>query len=209
MTPTADLGSISSSRCQITRSRRAVAQTGANWFCFWTRYRRSHVASRGAALPQAGFARPLAADVTPTWWSQTGSNRRPPACKAGALPTELWPPPVRRRRSVSANLVGLGRFELPTSRLSSARSNQLSYKPKEKVLRTGHPPSRRPRPHLQSLQTRTATRRRRGGTGSSKKKEKRRRRRPAYGHDRSKPACPMCPKRSDRTRGCGFIRDHP
>ncbi len=29
---------------------------------------------------------------TKTWWSQTGSNRRPPACKAGALPTELWPP---------------------------------------------------------------------------------------------------------------------
>jgi hypothetical protein len=29
------------------------------------------------------------------WWSQTGSNRRPPACKAGALPTELWPPPHR------------------------------------------------------------------------------------------------------------------
>ena len=26
-------------------------------------------------------------------------------------------------------MVGLGRFELPTSRLSSARSNQLSYKP--------------------------------------------------------------------------------
>ena len=24
-------------------------------------------------------------------WSQTGSNRRPPACKAGALPAELWP----------------------------------------------------------------------------------------------------------------------
>jgi hypothetical protein len=31
---------------------------------------------------------------------------------------------LRERR-----LVGLGRFELPTSRLSSARSNQLSYKP--------------------------------------------------------------------------------
>ena len=26
-------------------------------------------------------------------------------------------------------MVGLGRFELPTSRLSSARSNQLSYRP--------------------------------------------------------------------------------
>src|SRR5580704_16028093 len=25
------------------------------------------------------------------WWSQTGSNRRPHACKACALPTELWP----------------------------------------------------------------------------------------------------------------------
>src|SRR5207248_65550 len=24
-------------------------------------------------------------------WSQPGSNRRPPACHAGALPAELWP----------------------------------------------------------------------------------------------------------------------
>jgi hypothetical protein len=81
------------------------------------------------------------------WWSQTESNRRPPACKAGALPTELWPrwygpPPLTLRRDSlrkaracraaapkERRLVGLGRFELPTSRLSSARSNQLSYKP--------------------------------------------------------------------------------
>ena len=35
---------------------------------------------------------------------------------------------LRERR-----LVGLGRFELPTSRLSSARSNQLSYKPEPGV----------------------------------------------------------------------------
>ncbi len=30
----------------------------------------------------------------PGWlilWSQPGSNRRPPPCKGGALPTELWP----------------------------------------------------------------------------------------------------------------------
>jgi hypothetical protein len=27
----------------------------------------------------------------PDWWSQSGSNRRPQACKASALPTELWP----------------------------------------------------------------------------------------------------------------------
>ena len=54
------------------------------------------------------------------WWSRTGSNRRPPACKAGALPAELRP---------LIRMVGLGRLELPTSRLSSARSNQLSYRP--------------------------------------------------------------------------------
>ena len=77
------------------------------------------------------------------WWSQTGSNRRPQACKASALPTELWPRcptawfagllEVRRTFFSHAfprgKMVGLGRLELPTSRLSSARSNQLSYRP--------------------------------------------------------------------------------
>jgi hypothetical protein len=29
--------------------------------------------------------------ICQNWWSQSGSNRRPPACKAGALPAELWP----------------------------------------------------------------------------------------------------------------------
>jgi hypothetical protein len=33
------------------------------------------------------------------WWSQTGSNRRPHACKARALPAELWPHFLRRRPS--------------------------------------------------------------------------------------------------------------
>jgi hypothetical protein len=36
------------------------------------------------------------------WWSQTESNRRPPACKAGALPTELWPL-SRSQQSVIGN----------------------------------------------------------------------------------------------------------
>jgi hypothetical protein len=31
------------------------------------------------------------------WWSQSESNRRPPACKAGALPVELWPLTSRGR----------------------------------------------------------------------------------------------------------------
>jgi hypothetical protein len=61
------------------------------------------------------------------WWSQTGSNRRPEACKATALPTELWPRsiPVVFRKAV----VGPDRFELSTPRLSSVCSNQLSYGP--------------------------------------------------------------------------------
>ena len=65
------------------------------------------------------------------WWSQTGSNRRPHACKARALPAELWPRTRRRMLTLDSSIkvVGLGRLELPTSRLSSARSNQLSYKP--------------------------------------------------------------------------------
>ena len=61
-----------------------------------------------------------------SWWSQAGSNRRPPACKAGALPAELWP----RKIFLLEDMVGLGRFELPTSPLSGVRSNQLSYRPK-------------------------------------------------------------------------------
>ena len=78
------------------------------------------------------------------WWSQTGSNRRPEACKATALPTELWPRlnphHARLIPGPASIMVGLGRFELPTSRLSSARSNQLSYKPGTQ----GFPPAPKP-----------------------------------------------------------------
>jgi hypothetical protein len=43
--------------------------------------------------------------LTRSWWSQTESNRRHPACKAGALPTELWPRSsgtVRAQESIGA-----------------------------------------------------------------------------------------------------------
>ena len=60
-----------------------------------------NVGNDGSRMPRAdaGPARSAAKLVlyfelmheTQKWWSQTGSNRRPPACKAGALPTELWP----------------------------------------------------------------------------------------------------------------------
>ena len=44
-------------------------------------------------------------------------------------PTAYCPVRVSARTAYCPNLVGLGGLEPPTSRLSSARSNQLSYKP--------------------------------------------------------------------------------
>jgi hypothetical protein len=44
-----------------------------------------------------------------------------------------------RARSLYAKMVGLGRLELPTSRLSSARSNQLSYKPQAQASPCAQP----------------------------------------------------------------------
>ena len=107
------LGAISSSRCQTTRARTGEPARARIFLGFWT----SRTGARGALHKRAAaFHRPnlraeftgpelkwaplvrtarqvrVALDRLPIWWSQTGSNRRPPACKAGALPTELWPP---------------------------------------------------------------------------------------------------------------------
>ena len=106
---TIQLGSISSLRCQKTRILLSIQ----------TSRMRSDV-SRTTVQDLGDQA---------IWWSQTGSNRRPHACKARALPAELWPRNQKTNAHRLMKVVGLGRLELPTSRLSSARSNQLSYKP--------------------------------------------------------------------------------
>ncbi len=88
-------------------------RTATRPFRLWSKTRREYP-FRYSLLISATLGNP------PTvWWSQGGSNSRPPACKAGALPAELWP----------LNMVGLGGLEPPTSPLSGVRSNHLSYRP--------------------------------------------------------------------------------
>ncbi len=47
------------------------------------------------------------------WWSRTGSNRRPPACKAGALPAELRPQTARHTQQPSVSNLRKQRFGGP------------------------------------------------------------------------------------------------
>jgi hypothetical protein len=83
------LRSIPSSRCK----RLSAGGIAAREFQLLAR------ACYATRIMRAGAARTTAVAHKQSWWSQTGSNRRPPACKAGALPTELWPRRARRIRS--------------------------------------------------------------------------------------------------------------
>ena len=54
---------------------------------------------RGSQAARIRFARPSRSfHCLRQWWSKTGSNRRPHACKARALPTELLPQRVGQLR---------------------------------------------------------------------------------------------------------------
>ena len=115
---------------------------------FNSRCQMSHVYKE--TQPTRCFPRSRGMPSTRAWWSQTGSNRRPHACKARALPTELWPLEEaglsESRRSIllpargfTRSVVGPGRLELPTSRLSGVCSNQLSYRPLKRSAQRGRP----------------------------------------------------------------------
>ena len=98
------LGSISSLRCQKSRTRIRKDATCEVMF----RGRLFGPACR-SSIPSGGARRDRTDDLM---------------LAKHALSQLSYGPVVRARR-----VVGLGRLELPTSRLSSARSNQLSYKP--------------------------------------------------------------------------------
>ena len=101
-------GHIPSSRCSYRCRvwRRALGQANSYLLSGFPRQ---------TAIPGA-----LLSELPKEWWRRTGSNRRPDACKATALPAELRP----------LIMVGLGRLERPTSPLSGVRSNHLSYRPR-------------------------------------------------------------------------------
>ena len=68
-------------------------------------------------------------------------NRRGSAARANARRARLRESQgcgCSRRRLRLSNMVGLGGLEPPTSRLSSARSNQLSYKPEPWTRESPH-----------------------------------------------------------------------
>ena len=56
-------------------------------------------------------------------------DRTPDLLRAKQALSQLSYGPIFRPASTPRQLVGLGRFELPTSPLSGVRSNQLSYRP--------------------------------------------------------------------------------
>jgi hypothetical protein len=106
----------SSSRCQITRTRISALRRrcGADFVSLRT------------SKPAGGARRDRTDDLllAKQALSQLSYGPGPSAGRTGCAISG-----VRYRMSDANKMVGLGRLELPTSRLSSARSNQLSYKP--------------------------------------------------------------------------------
>ena len=80
----------------VPRRRTAQASLAELEQIFSSRCHAEQAESR--SLPQTLMCERLS--PTREWWSRTGSNRRHPACKAGALPAELRPlfPGLKRRR---------------------------------------------------------------------------------------------------------------
>ena len=124
----------------------------------------------GATAPRAGFSGSLPRGLAPRGlsppWRRSDSNRRPPACKAGALPLSYAPSREPFNGLAPDQLItgpepcprgtrmGQGGLEPPTPRLSSVCSNQLSYWPKQQPARKRVPA----RPERQGKDARPAPR---------------------------------------------------
>ena len=150
--PDPKLGSISSLRCQKSRMPRPVKDTACE--VMFSRTKCFGVALASIVSPSSpkwatpGTLRPSSCVAAPrvARRAKRGGARRDRTddlmlakhalsqLSYGPVPEdECFPSivetPLFREKPHSIKVVGLGRLELPTSRLSSARSNQLSYKP--------------------------------------------------------------------------------
>ena len=189
------LGSISSLRCQKSRND-AVHPDSACEVMFRGRYSLGQQSARLRSSSYAGHAsinQDRLCHAKPK--AKRGGARRDRTddlmlAKHALSQLSYGPVPedecrCRLRRMRSIKVVGLGRLELPTSRLSSARSNQLSYKPIARIisrsrtlrrpclqpaLQAGALMPKQPAPYGTSTSTQSL----------SMKEEKRRRRYPAF-----------------------------
>ena len=170
------LGTISSSRCQTTRDKLRPSTDAYAFREFVFLYGRAKTSRAGS--PTGGARRDRTDDLL---------------LAKQALSQLSYGPASHGTESKMREMVGLGRFELPTSRLSSARSNQLSYRPKKH-----HAAHARPAHPVQDVRAIGCSNDLMGSVGSSEKKEKRRRRSPAKRPDRHDRSARCVPKRSDR-----------
>jgi hypothetical protein len=91
---------------------------------------------QGSSLEKSGGAeRDRTDDLMLAKHALSQLSYSPELC-SGLSPEKVAPSRMKSQRSTE-RMVGPGRFELPTSRLSSARSNQLSYEPR--TLAPGRP----------------------------------------------------------------------
>lgn len=135
-------GSISSLRCQITRTSRP---SGLRVRIDVSRTIMSRLKAAHRSSTSSGGARRDRTDdlmLAKHALSQLSYGPVPEdECFLGSAryahaPTQRpsFKKACRAEAAEQRRLVGLGRLELPTSRLSSARSNQLSYKPLTLIL---------------------------------------------------------------------------
>ena len=108
----------------------AASMTSRGWSVFSAAQSRNddrNPMSGSARAPVDELVRSSSATRGPT---RTGSGRL--SRRTG----RLAPRPISRNRflEIPQVQVGLGRFELPTSRLSGVRSNQLSYRPRCQIM---------------------------------------------------------------------------
>jgi hypothetical protein len=125
----------------------------------------------GQAAPGLAGARSRAARPegrTSRTPGRTGTSSPPHDVQTtGRGPTSRW-----RRRQRAGELVGLGRLERPTSRLSGVRSDQLSYRPEGHPPRTARTRARGPGPGVRRSWEGTC-RRRRGARPQARREPRR------------------------------------